>query len=43
MARELDGTSDVDRMMSTPEPEPVAGDNHFIEDDSEEEEDEVRK
>lgn len=43
VARELDGASDMDRMLSTPEPEPVAGDDPIVEEDDSEEEDEVRK
>lgn len=43
VARELDGASNVDRMLSTPEPEPVAGDDPIIEEDDSEGEDEVRK
>lgn len=43
VVRELDGASDMDRMLSTPEPEPVAGDDPIIEEDDSEGEDEVRK
>ena len=42
VVRELGGASDVPRMMSTPEPEPVEVDEPIIEEDSEEEE-EVRE
>lgn len=41
VVRELGGASEVSRMMSTPEPEPVEVDDSIIEEESEEEE-EVR-
>ena len=41
--KELGGASDVPRMMSTPEPEPVEVDEPIIEEESEEEEEEVRE
>ena len=42
VVRELGGASEVSRMMSTPEPEPVEVDDSIIEEESEEEEEEVR-
>lgn len=42
VARELGGASDVPRMLSTPEPEPVEEDAPILDEDMEDE-DEVRK
>ena len=43
VVRELGGASDVPRMVSTPEPEPVEVDEPIIEEESEEDEEEVRE
>ena len=43
VVRELGGASEVTRMTSTPEPEPVEVDEPIIEEESEEEEEEVRE